>query len=287
MITLVCPVVKKDLSRFELSLSSLEKKFDLSIIKEYIIIIRKKEYKKIENSLVSKIPIRVVYEESLINPKLIKLFPKKWYLQQALKIAVSKIITTKMYLVLDCDTILIKRLNNKKLFPNDLPIFNLGSKKNHKRWWEGSLKTLKYRKKKSQISINGEEMGIGVTPCIVYTKIMLELIDYLEKIKGELGNWVEYLLSINTPRWTEYTMYYLYIEENYKVKDLYDLKTKYILANFENSLWRIAKLNKFISNVPNLQKQYGYFIVIQGTTRISTEKIKKILNRKIIIIKSK
>ena len=61
MITLVCPVVKKDLSRFELSLSSLEKKFDLSIIKEYIIIIRKKEYKKIENSLVSKIPIRVVY----------------------------------------------------------------------------------------------------------------------------------------------------------------------------------------------------------------------------------
>ncbi len=115
--TLVLPIKiiahKQDnLKRFiQIQLRSLNKFLDPSSLREFVIICKENEENIIQQELVknpSPFPIRLITENTLIKKEVIKKI-SGWYLQQLIKIGVSKIVKTELYLVLDADCFLTKK----------------------------------------------------------------------------------------------------------------------------------------------------------------------------------
>ena len=100
---------------------------------------------------------------------------KGWKIQQIVKLYVSKYITTLHYLVLDTDCFFTKKCAYDNIIIDNKCIYNVDCKNNYEKWWENSRKYINYKEKQTKY--------FGVTPSILYTKICLELIDYLNSQK--------------------------------------------------------------------------------------------------------
>lgn len=101
-----------NLQRFiQIQLRSLNKFLDISSLYEFLIICKENEENIIQQELAkhpSPLPIRLITENTLIKNDIIKKI-SGWYLQQLIKIGVSKIVKTELYLVLDADCFLTKK----------------------------------------------------------------------------------------------------------------------------------------------------------------------------------
>jgi hypothetical protein len=285
-LTLFLPITISDLESFILMTKSLLKNFDFSIVYEFIIVTPKENFEKMEsiifnsNILCNKevniclkriVNIKLLHEEELL-PELLIYKPKGWIIQQVLKLYSGKISKTKFILILDADLLCIQKTHYYDLIEtsnnSEYAISNIEKYDMHSDWYDYSSNLLNLTIPKNEI--------FGVTPSILSSYILRELINYLqEKVitkfnieKEFYTSWILFLFKNNG--WTEFSLYYIFA----KSKGLYfqyhiDNTGRYVY-NGDKSIWFSGDLQKIDWDeiFSNKKKNY-YFIIIQSNTKIS------------------
>ena len=205
---------QQDIYRFiHVTLYSIVKYFDASHIEDFFIITRKNDMKYFQQHLLNqryngKI-IRLINEDNVFHKKKCVNGYQK---QMLLKLYASFLVKTELYITLDSDMYLTKKISLDDILINNKPILNLEYVSQHKEWHEESAKIL-------DIEINDQDMVTGVTPCIMYVTYVRQLLrDY------------ETILLAHKKMFFEYSLYSLYISHKLKIplielyypKNLYD-----------------------------------------------------------------
>ncbi len=255
-----------ELQRFiQIQLRSLNKFLDISSVYEFLIIGKENETAIIQKALLehpSPLPIRLIPEILIVKQKVINKTPG-WYLQQLLKLGVAKIVKTSLYLILDTDCFLTKPFSYNNLFYQDKILMNRESWSHHPDWWFGSLKIIN----DVPLTTVAAQLAIAVTPQILVTNIVCELLDYLSH-NEESSDWDEYLF---TKSFTEFTLYWLFLLKTNRT-DLYQSYNAGPLL-LGNALWtipcqwlwvrhltllrRLKKLLKIQRRKPNVKIKMG------------------------------
>lgn len=249
----VLPIALRDINRSKILFQSLNTFFDPDSLDLILIIVPDLEpMQGMLSSFPVKFKTKLIAEKEIIPEEDWKKFNKKegWIKQQILKIQAAKYITTDFYLCLDADIICIRDTDYSKLIKNNRPIANIELKSYHKKWWNNSNKILKIPKSTSK-------NGIGVTPSILITNEVLGLIKYLETIYKQ--PFVKTLCK--KKGWTEYTLYWLYIEFRNN-EDLYNHDD----IMYGESIWHSSRITKTLFDTVFNQKNRGYFIVCESIT---------------------
>lgn len=208
-----------------------------------------------------------------------------WTLQQLLKLAISDIVTTPFYLTFDQDLFFTHPVSEETLLPNGKALTQYEAKTAHKKWWQSSAYHLKMK-----IKLN--EDGMQVTPAILATAVSRALIKELSMEK----DWVDELLEPHLPnsltrfhprwknrhRWTEYTLYWLYLEK-YNLVDSYhaDNSIGYTLLS-EKAVWKKEGLSGWDPDHCFSDNDKSLFSLVQSSTGIPSrfvlDKIKKYID---------
>lgn len=230
---------------------------DPQSITELIIICKSNEKSRIEKGIAtvrSPFPIVVLLEDSLLDAQIIK-EAEGWYLQQILKLAVARVVKTEIYMVLDTDCFLTKSLGYDELFSDGKLLMNCETNFLFGNWWENSLSLLGY-----SASILENKPRMGVTPEILVTSIVENLIQYLDE---KSGDW-QILLATNP--FTEFTLYWLYCLRN-NLTDHY--QTDPLPGLLGNALWTIEGRPRWIRLLP---KKWRYSKFTKDIARQLLEK---------------
>lgn len=166
--------------------------------------------------------------------------------QMLIKLLISFRVKTKTYLTLDDDIGVINTFNQNFLYDKGKLVLSNASRLTHEPWWIGSsyMLGIKYEPNKLD-KLSKKGLLMDVTPEMLDTKSSKELCNYLKKKWGK--NWINELIIKNVEyRWSEYTLYWLYISFIKK-----NMKRLYIGTRVQigSSLWDF-------SNDPNIMINY-------------------------------
>ena len=155
-----------------------------------------------------------------------------WYKQQLLKMFASKLIDSEYYMTLDADLCLTRPTDVKTLFPDGKAIFTPEIVEAHRDWWVGSSRVLNI-----ELKLKPEDSVINVTPEILSREVVSRLIDYLmaKARQNKFPTVFEYLATVRP--WTEYTLYWLFLLEFYKMEDYYTNQMKVATLHRYHSVW--------------------------------------------------
>lgn len=214
-LTIVLPITKKSATMVDtITLPLLEKFLDPDCVFQILIIADSDEVNDINLTHNSKV---VLVSTEDIDPALDKW--KGWRKQQAIKLCIARHVQTEFYLTYDDDVIITQPTGWNDLFVDGKPIIQIEPttiNKSRAVWYKSSIDKLQYND--AQIP----DYGMGVTPQILYTDIVNNMLDRLSRN----GNVVEYLLNDSNNKlgegWTEYTMYWAYMLHNYSANLYHD-----------------------------------------------------------------
>lgn len=245
---------------------SFDKFLDLEKLEEFIIICPKNEITDLKNILsFSKLPFHFVKEEELLNLNVHSY--SGWYKQQLLKLLISSIVKTKLYLILDSDVYLTKRFSFENMFhegkikynseswPDNSPNFSTNT-----RWWNSSAELLNF----PNDILMKEKNLLSVTPVVFETDIVKMIIEDMTKKYN--SKWQRNICDLN---FTEYTLYWIFCMKN---------NLTYRYTHEGNPLWRhnlstniLAYENpeKLLQNVKNsFENNDSYFSTFQSYLQI-------------------
>ena len=235
-ITFLLPLsASKNIDLFiNIQIRSFIKFFNLNEIHEFIIICKDSEYEYILDKCkkyINLLKLKIIKENIILKKyNISRRFDKcTWKLQIFLKLAISYMISTKLYCTLDCDIYLTRKCSIKDFFYNNKVIYDKSSMNIHKEWWDSSSRLLSFNINKNNINC-----GCGVTPFIFKTDIVNELNEYLIKKNKNLFN-----IFFNTDKnsnITEYTLYWIYILKFKNYEDIYIDK-----SISDNQIWTGVK----------------------------------------------
>jgi hypothetical protein len=268
-ISAVVPVAPWDLMPSQLLFKSLNKYFDPeSLDMVFIVFPDKPVMEELLESLNLRFRYTVINEEDIIPVEDYPLFKKRkgWFRQQIVKMYISKRVRTEYYICLDSDLLCIRPTAYHDLIKNGKPGINIESKAVHDYWWKQSQMVLKFPE-------SPHATGMSSSTNIFITDETKDLIAYIEKtyrksFSRALLNWFWTDSYIFRKQWTEYKLYWLFIEHKNKV-DAYDPNNKI----WGKSIWKITErvdeeLFKEIMSPSN----EGYFIIWQSP-KVSYEQI--------------
>jgi hypothetical protein len=268
-ISIVVPVAPWDLMPALLLCKSLNKFFDPdSIDTAFIVYPDKSLMSKQLESLHLNFSYSVINEEDIIPPEDYALFRKRkgWFRQQIVKLYISEKVKTEFYICLDSDLLCIKPTSYHDLIKHGKPGMNVESKSVHTYWWKESQKVLK-------LPNSSYTDGMSSSTNIFITEEVKNLILYLESIYRRslsrvLLNWFWTDSYLFRRQWTEYKLYWLFIEFRNKIND-YDPNNKI----WGRSIWKITPVvdEKLFSEILNPSNE-GYFIIWQSP-KVSYEQI--------------
>ncbi|GMH49036.1 hypothetical protein TL16_g00428 [Triparma laevis f. inornata] len=209
-LTIVLTLTLKDFSRATLLLTTLNKYTRSVPFSELIVVVPNSQQSVFEVVLFdlpySKFSSRVVGEEELFEGSFNQSW-NKYALQMAIKLKVSKIVTTEFYVTLDADVLVANNLVVSDFVDNDRRgNYVQEARSVHPRWWEGSKRILKIEE---HSDLDDPTNGIGVTPAVMSTAgsmLVLGRMKQIHKLQLYEENW---LSSFDTVWWSEYTMYRL------------------------------------------------------------------------------
>ncbi len=235
-ITFVGVVANNDIDVFiNLTLYSILRNFNNNDIEEFLIITPPHNMKYFQQQLYKKYnknnKIKLINEKTVFTKEI----EKKYHLHMLLKLYASFIVKTKLYITLDSDMYLTKKISIKDIIINNKPILNFEKICWHSEWHNtnknvlGVINDIKLNITDSNMNIIGlnnldeNDECTGVTPCILYTDITQQLLNkYAMKME-------------NLPSsFTEYSLYSLYITHILQIKldKLYYRKSLY-----NNCIW--------------------------------------------------
>lgn len=202
-----------NLERFvNIGMKSYEKYLEVADIHDFIIITPKGDYKKVKETLETsypKYPWKFLTEEALVS----KNIPEGWARQQTAKLAVSKVVQTSHYLIIDDDTYLTKPFTYKDLFYQgraimnktqiDFPFFFL---------WSAQIAQVDYD------LVQNADFHMAITPEIFVTEVVRDIVAFLEKEYGTNMKWQEHLAE---NKYTEYCLYWTWLLKHNKTQQYY------------------------------------------------------------------
>jgi hypothetical protein len=275
-LTAVCPLLHQDLDRFGILLRSLDRFFDPDSLQDFMVIVRDEELESIKQELqglpkrhqISLVPERELNLQTHLSPG--------WFRQQLIKLKIATKIESTYYLVLDADNICCKAVAYDQLIPNGRALMTRVEKQAHRDWWKWSAKLLGTRPGLWRTAlrlwkprIRTSPKGMDVTPAILSTSSTLNLIDYLQR------RWQLPLGEIlSDHRFTEYTLYYLFLEMNGLVHQLHQTDAPVSCIGKGMNVWAVNEFEDW--NVQRLfsdPAQLGFFTVCQSNTGISPEAV--------------
>jgi len=133
-----------------------------------------------------------------------------WYIQQIIKLSISRFVETDFYLTLDSDLIFGSRILECFRGRSRMP-FHPESFADHPDWWRASSAALECA------IASASKPVMGVTPALLNVDVvhgLLGRLDYLGSIRGG-SDWKSYLLGFPVNglyTWTEYTLYWTFLE---------------------------------------------------------------------------
>jgi Family of unknown function (DUF6492) len=283
----VLPLTMRDFERFEILQASMSRfSSDLGVC---WVVTPNEDFKELARRI-DRNQWRIVPESEIVPE--FRYFPQVggWFKQQLIKIAIAGKITTDFYLTLDADLFCTKALRYSGLikdgrsgcltvYPNEVfPI-----------WYEWAERVLKLPRSNSYHN---------VTPTILSREAMLKMQRHLGELAdirdikpgigrrlskllytSRLGNrmflnarillgkrpWAFYLLT-NLP-WTEYSLYYTFLEATGQFEK-YHFRTTTCIHSRTRSLWRKDQIDTWDPlNKPD--EDPSFFLVIQSNTEIS------------------
>ena len=242
-------------------------RFPISGLHEFILIAPKKELPILEDLVFKneeKIPFRLVAEETLLDRNISE--ERGWLKQQILKLAVSSIVMTDHYLVVDSDHFLTKPFGIKDIFQNDKVLYhtepwqteNSDRYSVNSEWWINSATILNQK----ELPINGL---MSVTPQVLITQVVKDLVGYVSntlihdpKNIDSTDAWQKFLCERN---FTEFTLYWVFLLKTNRTNLYEETKTLWAHDHEVNVLRTECNKNK-VGNALKLQKTS--FSVIQG-----------------------
>lgn len=272
-IEFIAPISKKDAQRATVMLKTVNAFFDSASLELFTLLVTEKEmFEDLVHSLNLNFPVRVVLETDLIPRNDLKNFQAKegWVKQQILKMLACRIVKTDFYICMDADVICFKKTDFDALVRHGKPLVNLEPRSCHELWWKDSAHVL-------GIPECASSTGMGVTPSILIRDPMSDMIDYIEKkynrsFVSVLTNWW-WEFRFTKRRWTEFTLYWSYLEFIQKTNLYTDVDVVY-----GKSIWHeIHASEDTFSEIFN-QKNAGYFTVCQSTG-VSDSTVKEMVEK--------
>ena len=258
MLTFVLPLLFKDIKLADsFLLPSLEKfvKCNCSVL----IVCKDDEFEEL-SCIADKfcsLDIEMLSEDDVLDQTAMNI-KNHWYKQQIIKLMIASKVKTDWYCTLDADMFMFKPCSfveeNRAILteePLDL----------HSDWWNASSKCL-------GIPLDCLQYGFGVTPAMINTKICRQLISEYNIPQCFVGNGPV----------SEYTLYWLYLNKNYRVSDYYHTGAKSLYCT--ESLWgskqiteamQLGGIREYVNKYCTRDAEYSFFIFQSLLTAFSLQ----------------
>lgn len=207
-----------------------------------------------------------------------------WYRQQLIKLAIAERITTRNYLTFDADVICTRAVSPRELAPDGRGLCHIIPEDLHPRWYVGSSRVLGLEPVRQGILHN-------VTPAVLHREAVLRLQRHLAQRaaakqyradwaglrqrvqlrlipRSQRASWRSYLIT-GVP-WTEYALYYTYLEATGQLERYHQLSDRCIYA-LEHSVWYGDRRGFEHWHAAPLFSGRGapYFAVVQSNTGLA------------------
>ena len=190
-----------------------EKYLDAASVKDFFIVTPSDEQKQLSDMLTKKWPSwpwKFVSEDKLLD----KNISVGWARQQTAKLAVSMLVTTDHYLIIDDDTYLTRPFRYADMFDSDGKIIMNKTIIDFPFFFLWSNQVLKYDFDKVQ----SQDYHMAITPEIFVTQEVRGLVRFLVTTYGDSKQWQRFLAD---HKYTEYCLYWIWLIQQDKHKTLY------------------------------------------------------------------
>ena len=256
-----------NIDRFlDIGMVTYEKFLNKEDLQEFFVIVPKADVTSVQKRLQDAYPSwpwRVINEDNLLHASI----PPGWARQQTVKLAVSALVRTPTYLIIDDDTYLTKPLSisdmrdptSGKLLMNrteiDFPFFFL---------WSAQVLEADFD------MVQDQPCHMAITPEIFVTQVVRDLVKHLVDKYGSAKEWQVFLVN---NKYTEYCLYWIWLLMQNKHNELYDTITQkqlygYATTGMEHDMSTQVKLS-FQENANH------YFSFVQSSLPISVTDIKQ------------
>jgi hypothetical protein len=280
----VTPIV-----RINFMVKSFIKNFNQKNLAIFLIVCRDQEKEDIE-VILKKITddnrYKVMAESDYFNlvgiesSKLIEM--PGWYIQQIIKLYFSYLCNTDFYLTMDSDILTFKKIDINKFFPKkNKALIGIESADDYFKIYTEKFAHIELKIKSSRYYIVEKLLKYSrpaylkkrfysETPVIMNKNQLINLFQHLRDIhQDDFPN-----ILFKTKGWTEYGLYFLYLEMNNLVEKYHILGDLNSVLALEASVWQATnnyKNTRFYNNEHFEQmnlKNYGPFIAIQSWINI-------------------
>jgi hypothetical protein len=185
-----------------------------------------------------------------------------WFVQQIIKLAIAKRVTTPFYLTLDADVLCVKEVKYDDLVRDGrgIAVVYHSDKDIHGGWYWWTEKVLGFPR-------SGRTHG--VTPALLSAEAVARLSEFLQSRVKDKGLSCEAYLLKNLP-WTEYTLYYTFLE-HMGLFAHYHFEAASAL--YGNSVWHAGDLPSWRADASFGPDSDYFFSVIQNDAAPSVDDI--------------
>jgi hypothetical protein len=189
-----------------------------------------------------------------------------WFIQQLIKLAIAKRVSSAFYLTLDADILCVREARYTDLVRDGraTAVVYRSDKDVHGGWYWWTEKVLGFPR-------SGRTHG--VTPAVLSVEAVNRLFDYLHSRVKEKGLTIEAYLLKKLP-WTEYTLYYSFLE-HMELFDRYHFQASMPLSG--NCLWHASDFPGWRPENSFFSKQGYLFSVIQTDAAPSIEEVVRLV----------
>lgn len=287
----VLPLLAQDLERARILLRSLARNF--TGLGTLWVVARATEHAVIAAELAQihgPWTLRVLTEFEVVPEFAWSRALRGWYRQQLIKLAIAERIETSNYLTLDSDVICVRPASPEAVAPGGKGLCHVIEEDLHPDWYRGSTRVLGLRPKRQRILHN-------VTPAVLNREAVLTLQAHLG-LRAERGRYRRDLLGLvqrarcalarvrGRPHapwrlylmtgapWTEYALYYTFLEATGRFERYHVLTPDCIYA-IDHSVWRSGAATFDSWDPGPLFQGRGapFFVVVQSITRLPPERV--------------
>lgn len=199
----------------QIGMPTYETYLDNKSLKQFIVIAPEEELADLSKKLLAKwpkdkMPWVFVSEDKLIDNTI----ASGWARQQTAKLAVSMIVTTDHYLIIDDDTYLTRPFSEADLKDTDGKLIWNRTRIDFPFFFLWSNQVLKY----DFNNVQKEEYHMAITPEVFVTSEVRSLVKWLVSEYGDARRWQKVLAD---HKYTEYCMYWIWLIKNNKHTTLY------------------------------------------------------------------
>jgi Family of unknown function (DUF6492) len=262
-----------NIGRCDILFQSLRQFMDKELISEFLIIIPAEEEDEIRRHAENwkDFPIRLIREDKYLEK--FKEFSKwyevrPWHRQQIIKLFCAELVVNDYFIIFDPDMFATRSFGYNDLIVDGKALIQTEPKSDHIDWWESSAKVL-------GLPVLLNTPGLCVTPEILSKHACQELTRYISAKHQK--TWNEVLLSMYTINWTEYTLYWSYLEANGKLENYHVFLPRLggLKVHSEQNIWLKNEYENFDFKRLFSEQNRGLFCTIQSNTSVTPQAIAK------------